>query len=102
MCNIGKHIKRLKNFFAEFRNCKSKRGLKLYYDNEDEMSNERKIYYENNKDKLLQKQTDRFIHFKELARTYVELGNRVKALEEKTKNLFFFIKSKHSKSIKMV
>ena len=36
-----------------------------------------------NKDKLLQKQNDRFIHFKEIVRTCVDLENRFEAMKEK-------------------
>ena len=41
------------------------------------MTNQRKIYSEK-KDKLLQKQKGRYIHFKELVRSYVESENRLK------------------------
>ena len=51
---------------------------------------QQKIYYEKNKDKLLQKQNDyskrRSTDYKELQRSYVELQNKLKALEEKLKN----------------
>ena len=50
----------------------------------------KKIYYEKNKDNLLQKQNDyskkRSTDYKELQRSYVELQNKIKALEEKLKN----------------
>ena len=36
------------------------------------------------REKLLQKQNERCTHFKELLRIYVELENRLKAMEEKT------------------
>ena len=35
-----------------------------------------------NRDKTLQQQNKRHIHFRDLGRSYVELDNRVKALEE--------------------
>ena len=48
-----------------------------------------KIYYEKNRDKLMQKQNDyrnkRSTDYKELQRSYVELENKLKALEEKFK-----------------
>ena len=51
---------------------------------------QQKIYYEKNRDKLLQKQNDyskkRSTDYKELQRSYSELQNRLKALEEKVKN----------------
>ena len=40
-----------------------------------------------NKAKFLQKQNNRYINFKELHKSYVELQNKLKAMEEKiTKN----------------
>ena len=48
---------------------------------------QQKIYYEKNRDKLLQKQNEyskkRSTDYKELHRSYVELQCKVKALEEK-------------------
>ena len=43
---------------------------------------QQKIYYEKNRDKLSQKQND----YKELQRSYGELQNRLKVLEEEVKN----------------
>ena len=50
------------------------------------MSNQRKMFYEKNKDNFLQQTIDRFINCKDLVRTYVELENRIKALEGKADN----------------
>ena len=51
---------------------------------------QQKIYYEKNKDKLLQKQNDyskkRSKDYKDLQSSYVELQNKLNALEEKLKN----------------
>ena len=50
---------------------------------------QQKIYYEKNRDKLLQKQKDyskkRSTDYKEIQRSYVELQKKLKALEEKFK-----------------
>ena len=47
-----------------------------------------KKYYEKNRDKiLLQEQNNRGIQFGEIVISYVELENRLKALEEKMKNV---------------
>ena len=35
------------------------------------------------RDKLLQKQKNRFMNYKEIQRSYVELQNRLKTIEEK-------------------
>ena len=71
MCNIEKHIKKCKKY-AECKDCNSKSGLERYYENRDKISIQRKIYYEKKKNTLLQKQNDRYIHFKDLVGTYVE------------------------------
>ena len=39
-----------------------------------------------NRDKRLQKQNDRYVHFKDLVRSYVELENRLIAMEENLKS----------------
>ena len=39
--------------------------------------------YNMKKNKLLQKQNGRYIHFKDLVKTSVESENKIKALEEK-------------------
>ena len=70
------------------KDCNIKRGVKSYYDKKDEISIQQKIYYEKDTDKLLQKQNDhrnkRNTEFKELLKSYVELQNKFKALEEKS------------------
>ena len=52
---------------------------------------QRNIYYQKNREKLLQKQNDhskkRSTDYEELHRSYVELQNKLKALEEKMKNV---------------
>ena len=45
------------------------------------MSNQQKSYYEK-KDNLLQKQINRYINFKELLNSYVELQKRLKEMEK--------------------
>ena len=75
----------LKIFTTNIQNVKFvivKEGLKRYYQNKDKLSNQRKIYYEKNREKLLQKQNNRYTNFKELHRSYVDLQNKLKALEE--------------------
>ena len=86
-CNIEKDINNFYKKYSECKDCNIKRGVKRYYDNKDKISNQQKIYYEKNRDKLLQKQNDynkkRSTDYKELHRSYVELQNKLKALEEK-------------------
>ena len=61
--------------------------MKRYYDNKDKISMQQEIPYEKSRDKLLQKQNDyrnkRSTDYKELHKSYVELQNKLKALEEK-------------------
>ena len=64
----------LKIFTTKTQNCNSIRSLKLYFDIKDEKSNQRKVNIEN-KERLLQKQNDRYIELTELLRSYVELEN---------------------------
>ena len=87
--NIEKQIEDFYKSFTEIKHCNSKRGLKSYFYNKDKISNQRKLYYGKNKDKLLHKQKNRYIHFKKLVGTYIELVNRLKALEETSNNSFF-------------
>ena len=64
--------------------CNRTRGLKCHYENKDKISNQQKIFYEKNREKiLLQKQNKRGVQFRDLVISYVELETRLKALEEK-------------------
>ena len=73
--------------YSECKACNIKRGVKRYYNNKDKTSNQQKIYYEKSRDKLLEKQNDyrnkRNTEFKNLFKSYAELQNKLKALEEK-------------------
>ena len=86
MCNIEKHINNFYKTYSEYRDCNRTRGLKRYFENKDKISNQQKIYYEKNKERiLLQKKNNRCIQFRDLVISYVELENRLKATEEKFK-----------------
>ena len=89
-CNIEKHINNVYKKYSECKNCNIKRDVKRYYDNKDKVSMQQKLYFEKNRDKLLQKQNDyskkRSTDYKELQRSYGELQNRLKALEEYLKH----------------
>ena len=88
VCNIEKHINDFYKKYSECKACNIKRGVKRYYENKDKISNQQKNYYEKNREKiLLQKQNNRSIQFRDLVISYVELENRLKALEEKLKLL---------------
>ena len=84
ICNIEKHINNFYKNYTECIDCNRARRLKRYYENKDKISNQQKIYYEKNREKiLLQKQNKRSIQFRDLVISYIELENRLKALEEK-------------------
>ena len=89
MCTICNNEKDINNFYrkeSECRECNRARGLKRFYENKDKISNQRKIYYEKNRGKiLLQKQYKTCIQIRDLVISYVELENRLKALEQKLK-----------------
>ena len=62
--------------------------MKRYYENEDKISNQQKIYFEKNRDEiLLLKQNNSCIQIKDLVKSYVELENRLKTIEEILKNI---------------
>ena len=83
-CNIEKDIINFYKKYSECIDCNRARGLKRYYENKDKISNQQKIYYEKNREKiLLQKQNNRSIQFRDLVISYIELENRLKTLEEK-------------------
>ena len=87
ICNIEKDINNFYKKYTECIDCNRAGGLKRYYENKEKISNQQKIYYEKNREKiLLQKQNNRS-QFRELVISYVELENRLKVLEEKLKSL---------------
>ena len=84
ICNIEKDINNFYKKDSECIDCNRTRGLKRYYENKDKISNQQKIYYEKNREKiLLQKKNTRCIQFREFVISYIELENRLKTLEEK-------------------
>ena len=96
MCNIEKDINNFYKKFSECIDCDRARGLKRYYENKDKISNQQKVYYEKNREKiLLQKQNNRSIQSRDLVRSYDEIENRLKTTEEKLKNLSIKDSEKH-------
>ena len=55
VCNIEKCIDNFYNKYRECKQCNNKRSMKHYYENKDKLSNQRKLYYEKNRDLLLAK-----------------------------------------------
>ena len=72
MCNIEKPIN---NFYKKYSECRDRnctRVLKRYYENKDKISNQQKVYFKKNREKiLLQKQNNRSIQFRDLVVSYV-------------------------------
>ena len=81
VCKIEKQINNFYRKYSECKVCNIKRGVKRYYNNKDKISIQQKIYYEKNREKLLQKQNDyrnkRNLDFEDLVRSYAELENRI-------------------------
>ena len=88
ICNIEKHTNHFYKQDTECIDCNRARGLKRYYESKDKISNQQKVYYEKNREKiLLQKQNNRCIQFRDLVISCIELENRLKTIEEKLKNV---------------
>ena len=69
--NTEKSNDSLYNKYREYKQCFKKRSLKRYYENKDKISNQRKLFYGKNKEKLLKKQDNRNLYCKELVRSYI-------------------------------
>ena len=86
MFKIEKHINDFYKKCSESKDCDRARVLERYYGNKDKISKQQNVYYEKNEEKiLLQKQNNRCIEFRDLVRSYFELENTLKAMEEKLK-----------------
>ena len=60
ICNIEKDINNFYKKYSECIDCNRARGLKRYYEKKDKISNQHKIYYEKNREKIfLQKKNNR-------------------------------------------
>ena len=53
VCNTEKSIDNFYNKYRECKQCNIQRSMKRYYENKDKLSNQRKLYYEKNRDILL-------------------------------------------------
>ena len=52
---LKKSIDSFYNKYRECKQCNIQRSMKRYYENKDKLSNQRKLYYEKNRDVLLEK-----------------------------------------------
>ena len=91
-CTMGNLEKTINTFYrkhSERIDCNRTRGLKRFYENKDKLSNQRKIYYQKQRDRiLLQKQNNRCIQFRDSVISYVELENKLKALGEELNKIY--------------
>ena len=55
ICNTEKSINNVYNKYRESKQCNIKRSMKRYYEKKEKLSNQRKLYYEKNRDVLLAK-----------------------------------------------
>ena len=55
VCNIEKSIDDYYNKYRECKQCNIKRSMKRYNENKEKLSNQRKLYYEKNREMLLAK-----------------------------------------------
>ena len=82
VCNIEKSIDNFYNKYRECKPCNIKRSMKRYNENKDKLSNQRKLYYERNRDVLLAKskiyQQNRKTHTQQIK----DLNNKIKELTE--------------------
>ena len=89
VCNIEKTIDNFYNKYRECKQCNIRRSMKRYYENKDKISNQRKVYYEKNRDVLLAKskinQQNRNYERKIYKQQVEELKKKLKSLEEKLK-----------------
>ena len=90
VCNFEKSIDNFYNKSRECKQCNIRRGMKRYYENKDKLSNQRKLYYEKNRDVLLAKsklnQQNKNFERKLYKQQVEELNKKLKSLEEKLKH----------------
>ena len=77
--------KKIDNFYNKYRECKPcniKRSVKRYNENKDKLSNQRKLYYERNREMLLAKskiyQQNRVSYTQQIK----ELNNKIEELTQ--------------------
>ena len=89
VCNFEKSIDNFYNKYRECKQCNIQRNMKRYYENKDKLSNQRKLYYEKNRDVLIAKsklnQLNRNYERKIYKQQVEELNKKLKSIEEKLK-----------------
>ena len=82
VCNTEKSNDIFLNKYRECKQLNIKRKVKRYYQSKDKLSNNQNLYFAKIRDKLIQKQKDTYINFKQLHRSSIEILNELKASEE--------------------
>ena len=82
VCNIEKSFDNFYNKYRECKPCNIKRSMKRYNENKDKLSNQRKLYYEKNRDVLLARskiyQQNRKSHTQQIK----DLNNKIEGLTQ--------------------
>ena len=89
VCNTEKSFDNFYNKLRECKQCNIQRSMRLYYENKDKLSNQRKLYYEKNRDVLLAKSKliqqnrnyERKIHKKQIEELNEKLEDSTQAIE---------------------
>ena len=82
VCNTEKSIDNFYNKYRECKPCNIKRSMTRYNDNKEKISNQRKLYYEKNREVLLAKskiyQQNRISYTQQIK----DLNNKIKELTQ--------------------
>ena len=89
MCNFQKHINNFYEKYSECKDCNLARRLERYCGEKDKISNQQIDLIRKKRKKSIIAKAKQFtcIQFRDLVRTYVQLENRLKAMEENSKKL---------------
>ena len=82
VCNIEKSIDNFYNKYRECKTCNIKRSMKRYNENKDKLSNQRKLYYERNRDVLLAKSKIYQQNRKSYTQQIKDLNNKIEELTQ--------------------
>ena len=91
VCNIEKSIDNYYNKYRECKQCNIKRSMKRFNENKDKLSNQRKLYYEKNRETLLVKskiyQQNRVSYTQQIKELNNKIEELTQALETKSLNI---------------
>ena len=87
VCNTEKSIDNFYNKYTECKQCNIQASMKRYHENKDKLSDQRKIYYEKNKDFLPAKSKLNQQNRKSHTQQRKDLNNKVEDLTRTMKTL---------------